>query len=96
MFIPLDEPDWFKFVIRMKKEGVKVQSRYRGVSITMSGNKPKFIAKYNGKSLGLFEMNFQGEEQARDKYIDFVKHVPSFDIGCNRGRIIKSKLNYHA
>lgn len=71
MFIPLNEPDWFKYVMQCRKLGIKLVSRYQGVSIHWNGGKPSFYAKYQNKHIGLFPMTKEGELAAYIAYREY-------------------------
>lgn len=90
MFIPPDTVDWFKYAIHCHRQGIKLNSRYRGVYISFDWGKPKFIARYNGVYLGLFPMTAEGELAAATKHAEYRK-----DCGRKlyRGRIIKGKID---
>lgn len=95
IFIPLNEVDWISFYYRVKKQGIKVRSRYAGVYISTQGKKVTFMSRCEiagkEKFLGRYSFTKEGEKSASDAYRRCVEAIPKDQL---RRNIINKKKPY--
>jgi hypothetical protein len=84
------------FFDQAKSKGIKITSRFNGVSIKIKNKKwPCWQARYQKKDaykfIGLFDFSISGELEARKAYLDYLQLIGEEERYTIKRKIKKSK-----